>query len=336
VRLPGRKRLISGAKWLRSRLRARALVLGYHRLGAPTSDPYGLSVTEESFRAHLEAVRRRARPVALADLAQGLREGAVPGGAVAVTFDDAHGPTLVRLHEVASDLDVPITVFAPTGLLGREPWWERLQRRLVEAPELPSRLEIRAEAVRLVRDLGADERRATTPDARDQLVRAVYEALSRLREDVRDALLGQIETWAGIPTGTDTEGPDRVASADELRELARSRLLDFGSHSVSHPFLAELPELECTREVAGSKRELEELLGRAVHWFSYPNGSRSPGTRAIVRRAGYLAACSSRPDVVTASTDPFDLPRFWPGDDADWVARVLRAWLSGSPGAKPS
>lgn len=56
---------------------------------------------------------------------------------------------------------------------------------------------------------------------------------------------------------------------NEVRELRRQGIR-FGSHTVNHPKLHELPWKTIANELAGSKQAIEQELGEAVASFAYP------------------------------------------------------------------
>lgn len=75
---------------------------------------------------------------------------------------------------------------------------------------------------------------------------------------------------------------------DQLRELDRSGLVTTGSHSRSHPAdLGRLTQAQQDEELQGSKKVLEQELGRPVPFFSYPNGKANDTTFERARLAGY-------------------------------------------------
>ncbi len=75
----------------------------------------------------------------------------------------------------------------------------------------------------------------------------------------------------------------------QIKEMQDSGLVEFGSHTMRHRNLAELPLDELKWELAESKKRLEEKLGREMLGFAYPYGSGA--YRADVRQsaldAGY-------------------------------------------------
>ena len=82
---------------------------------------------------------------------------------------------------------------------------------------------------------------------------------------------------------------------------------EIGSHTRTHRDLTGLPACEAESEIAGSKADLERELGVAVTSFAYPFGAVDPRVRALVERAGYLAARGIQPGRNRPATDSFDL-----------------------------
>ncbi len=100
-----------------------------------------------------------------------------------------------------------------------------------------------------------------------------------------------------------------VLGWDEIASLDRGGTLYFEPHSLTHPNLLRLGEAAARREIAESRRELEERLGRATTVFCYPAGVFSERERRLAEEAGFTAAVSCEPGANTASTDRFALHR---------------------------
>jgi peptidoglycan/xylan/chitin deacetylase (PgdA/CDA1 family) len=78
-------------------------------------------------------------------------------------------------------------------------------------------------------------------------------------------------------------------SGGELAALAaRGHMIGFHTHT--HPDLTALSPEDLEREVGESKRVLEDVIGRPVTAFCYPEGLRSPRVAAAVRDAGFEVA----------------------------------------------
>ena len=103
-------------------------------------------------------------------------------------------------------------------------------------------------------------------------------------------------------------GAPRALGWRELREMAAAGM-EIGSHSLTHPFLHRADPDQIRREFGESKRILEDGLGQAVHFASLPRGSAAPGMGALIKELGYRAFCTSEPGLVSARTNPFEVPR---------------------------
>ncbi len=69
----------------------------------------------------------------------------------------------------------------------------------------------------------------------------------------------------------------------------------------------------CEREIAGSRADLEDLLGTAVDQLAYPFGHHDRAVREQAAAAGYRAAYSFLNGRVSAADDAFRLPRMTMG-----------------------
>jgi peptidoglycan/xylan/chitin deacetylase (PgdA/CDA1 family) len=119
---------------------------------------------------------------------------------------------------------------------------------------------------------------------------------------------------------------------EEVRQL-RHEGIGFGSHTVDHPTLYDLPWNEIERELRDSRRCLEEELGEAPATFAYPyafpQGDRSFAEKFAgqVRAAGYACCLTTEVGRVTRGDDPFRLKRL-PVNSLD-DSKMFRAKLEG-------
>lgn len=116
--------------------------------------------------------------------------------------------------------------------------------------------------------------------------------------------IGGSNAW-DLSRGERIEG---LLTTGELRDLA-SRGFEIGSHSRSHADLLGIDAASLSREVSGSKKELETLLDRTVETFCYPYARFDRVTAAAVRDAGYLAAVSAYGMPGVSTRNRFALPR---------------------------
>lgn len=120
------------------------------------------------------------------------------------------------------------------------------------------------------------------------------------------ALAGRMGGRADWITGGGRDAA--LMSASTLRELPR-RGVTVGSHGHHHVRLSPLSGAALEREVAGSKRVLEDLLGEAVAHFCYPYGNFNTGVRDAVRAAGYQTGLTCVRGDANAAASPWEIPR---------------------------
>jgi peptidoglycan/xylan/chitin deacetylase (PgdA/CDA1 family) len=128
---------------------------------------------------------------------------------------------------------------------------------------------------------------------------------------------------------------EQMLGYEQLQRLAdRADAVELGAHSVTHRRLDELSPSEIEREVTGSKRKLEQLLGRPVTSFAYPYGAHDRHVRQSVIAAGFHSAAAVKNAISHDQDDPWAIAR-WTVEsttDAERIAQVLdgtgvsRAW----------
>ena len=104
--------------------------------------------------------------------------------------------------------------------------------------------------------------------------------------------------------------PDPVWSGHRLMEPALARELvgrgfEAGSHTMTHPDLARIPDREAWREIRESRERLSQDLSCPVTTFCYPYGSFRDSHPSMVREAGYRAARTVRRYRLRGRSDPF-------------------------------
>src|ERR1035438_7533059 len=113
----------------------------------------------------------------------------------------------------------------------------------------------------------------------------------------------------------------------DLRSLS-SEGFEIGAHSFSHVPLWKLKEKELTKEVGDCKPIMEDILGKEVPMFCYPQGRFNANVVREVKRAGYHGARTVR--MLSTSLDflPFEMPttvQVFPHSTCNYIRNVARA-----------
>jgi peptidoglycan/xylan/chitin deacetylase (PgdA/CDA1 family) len=325
--------------------RCDGVILMYHRVASPASDPQLLCVTPPRFAEHLAVIQERFRVIPLRELVRRSYAGESLRGIAAITFDDGYADNLHHARPVLERFGVPATVFVASGYVGgsAEFWWDELERLLLQPGTLVPALHLQVAGHHYTWDLNADARYETaaferhrswnvqqriTPTRRHALYRCLHTLLFMLTSAQREDVLDQLRTWANRERhGRPTHLP---LTEDETVALAKDGLVEIGAHTVTHPVLSMLPIAEQKAEIAVSKARLQHIIGQPVASFAYPYGTLSDykaETVKAVEQLGFECACSTFPNVVTSGRERFQLPRFtvrdWNGDE---LRRHLQAW----------
>jgi peptidoglycan/xylan/chitin deacetylase (PgdA/CDA1 family) len=230
----------------------------------------------------------------------------LPSRPAAVTFDDGFRNVLSTALPVLQRHQVPATVFLVTGLVGtRQPAWpDRLFLTVADYPD--QRLEWQGRTWEL-----------RNPLDRLNAYRDLASQLKRLPGVQKEEELRQLtEHLGGYPMVTG-DSPLATLDWDEVDQLAHTGLIDFGSHTHTHPILSRCTAATQEAELRTSRDLLRERLGRA-DLFAYPNGGAddfTPETRQLLSDLGYRAAVSTISGLNTLNTDPYGLRRVAVGHD---------------------
>jgi len=326
MRLPGLKTAETFSRWLRARVLGGALILGYHRISATQEDVYEVCVSPENFAGHMEALKKYACPIGLSRLVQSLKQNALPPKSVAVTFDDGYADNFYEAKPVLEKYEIPATVFVCTGYLGKEFWWDELNRLLNRSQTDPDALHLRAGGKPFRWHKKNASPHVGPPAAREEFGRALYRYLLSLDIEDQNHAMTVIRNWSNLSSpGISTS---RTLSEKELLRLADGGLIEIGAHTRYHPMLPALSMERQREEIHKNKIELEVLLGKPIKGFAYPNGKATACAKQIVREVGFEYACTSLHDVVRPEGDIYELTRFWQRDvDTDKFMQGLNQWM---------
>ena len=287
---------------LKARTEPTARILYYHRVN-DDRDPFFPSISTKLFEEEMRFVSAHYKVVSLSQLLNAL-EGGSTEPVLAITFDDGYQDNYHNAFPILQRYKVPASIFLETGSIdSREPlWFEQMALAIKNAAkdyieletDFPKRFWLRTRAERLA---------------------AIEDLFSFLRE-LPD--LGRRQTLSRIlrqlAVEDHTERRDKMLTWDQVRAMQKSGI-DFGGHTVTHPFLSRMSEQEVVWEVCECKRRIEEELQVPVCHFAYPNGREKDfgkWNRDVVRQAGYRAAVTTIWGQNSGSTDPMELRRGGP------------------------
>lgn len=103
-------------------------------------------------------------------------------------------------------------------------------------------------------------------------------------------------------------GTPGYLNASQVRDLD-AQGFQIGCHSMTHPYLSDLPEPELKREIVDAKLKIEEILGHTIEHFSCPGGRYNQRTLRMAQQAGFVTVTNSQFHANSPSTSPYQLGR---------------------------
>lgn len=301
--------LWSGDALRRAKAIRRPRILMYHSIGHR-------DIAVEQFRWQLKFLRNEFGVVSLGTLIDRLASGSVQGDEVALTIDDGVRNQFTTAYPVLRDQGVPATIFVCPALTESGQWiWNtelRLRLRVLSAGER-SRL---------------NERFACTakPAARghhdpvEAMIRWAKQQSVAKRRELQAEVVARTRQFEPSEAQIDQFAPMTWEQVNGMEQ----DLITIGSHTGNHPILTSLSHELLDEEIAGSRRLLEQRIGRPVDLFSFPNGDFDAAVQDAVRRS-YRAAVTTKEDFVTAGDDLYTLARIsTAGTHGSFVRRLHR------------
>ena len=116
-----------------------------------------------------------------------------------------------------------------------------------------------------------------------------------------------------------------LMNEQEIKAMAESGFIEFGGHTLSHPFLSKLTSEQKYKEISENKAYLERLLGQKLISFAYPYGDLDQESRQIVQQLGYQFAVATNSGPLAMHQDPFEIRRIgiYPGTGTLAFARKI-------------
>ena len=289
----------------RRRNGASGRILYFHRVN-DEGDVFFPAISVRLFERQMRFIARHYKVVSMAGMLEHLASDSTET-AVAITFDDGYQDNFECAFPILQKLGLPATIFLTTGSMDSpEPlWFERLalafktsEKEFADLElDVPRRVWLRTQAERMASFGQVFGVLRNMPNSRR--VQHYREILAALAADDRTERHGKMLSW------------------DHVRNMKR-RGIDFGGHTVTHPFLSQMSRDEVAWEVTECKRRIEEELQEPVRFFAYPSGREEDFGRwntEAIRDAGYDAALTTIWGMNDHSTDRMELRRGGPWEE---------------------
>src|SRR5450830_501077 len=232
-----------------------------------------------------------------------LKIDSLPARAACITFDDGYADNYHVALPILQRHGMRATFFIATGYLDGGRMWND---SIIEA--------IRTCTLQMLdlSSLGLGQHVLNSICDRREAIDSLINKIKYQPVELRISIAEQIAHLAQVLLPHDL-----MMTSREVKAMHQAGM-QIGAHTVTHPILARLTQVQARKEIQGSKCFLEQLLGDRVGLFAYPNGK--PGedyaqnSVDVVRSLGFDAAVSTQRGTTGSQDDIFQIRRFTPWD----------------------
>jgi peptidoglycan/xylan/chitin deacetylase (PgdA/CDA1 family) len=269
------------------RLWAKSLtVLNYHRIDEPENSPDtflpNISATPEEFQRQMAYLSRWFNVVSLQDVTNWLSiNKPLPHHAALITFDDGYLDNYTNAFPILRKFNFPAVIYLTSGHIAadRPFYWDlaaycffHTKRDHFPFPD-------------------GRERKWETQQEKSQILKQWIETLKRIEESEKDMWVNRIPDLLNVAIPKDFFRK-LIVNWDQVREMSTNGM-DFGAHTITHPILTRISEQQINQEIKGSKKKIEDEIGRPVSSLAYPNGMRADVNNDVVnitKNSGFMTA----------------------------------------------
>ncbi len=311
----------------------------YHRVAAPTCDPWDLSVSPQNFEAQMALLQKTRTVLPLPQLLQALLKNKLPPRAACVTFDDGYTDNYLFAKPILERYNIPATFFIPSHYIGKKIpfWWDELEATLLAPHPLPQLFQMPIADEDFQFDLKQDATLTAAagtaqhswrwpqppPTRRCEMYLKLWEQLRPLPLAEIEPLMTNVKMWANAPVAPAAESLPMTAS--QLHALTSNPLFTIGLHTATHAALAYHTEDVQYTEMAENRKALQPWQPLAA--IAFPYGNYNGSTLAVLKRQRLEAGFTTEPRSVGGKAQLHCLGRF---QVKNWSATIfekeLKTW----------
>ena len=292
-------------------------ILAYHKIETNEFDDLNMSIPVSDFEVQIKYLSEHYHVVSLLDYLRSIQtRKKIKKNMVIITFDDGYKDNYTNAFSIVKKYSIPITIFLTVIPIstGQSLWYEVIVHLIKNS---------------MIKELDLSNYgmgQIILKSSSDKQV-AIYQIVNKAKtmpENQRQNLIDCLRRKLIIEDNNNQNNDDMenlMLSWDEIREM-KNHGVTFGSHTMSHPILTQIPFETAEMEIKKSKYIIEKELGEKISLFTYPNGGPEDFNEDIIniiRKSGFSCACSLIPGVVKTGDNLFTLNRI--GVDKDFIGK---------------
>lgn len=296
-------------------------ILIYHRVHKKIDPMQPGEVDAATFDWQMRLIAKTFNVLPLSTAVELLRKNRLPTRPLSITFDDGYADNAEVALPILKKYQLPATFFVAAGYIdGGRMWNDTVYETIRTLPDG----EYDFSSIGAGRYLFGDGR------GKNRCAQELIVLLKHLPSKERD------EQTSILASMAKRELTDKLMMSSQQIKMLSESGMDIGGHTMTHPILSNLTPEEALTEIKVGKETLEQIVGRRIRLFAYPNGK--PGQDynqdhvSMVRELGFDAAVSTAWGVSNWKSDIYQLRRFTPWDrhQTAFMLRLLRNYFEGS------
>ena len=282
------------------------LILMYHGVVNKVNTNLSVNhISKSDFEKQLSYLQKHFNVVSLSEIFESYRLQQQPSElTIAITFDDGYENNYINAFPLLKKYNLPATIFVAAQCLQDNSailWYDFIDL---------FKSEINLEALNMSEiQLGNEKLEALKKIKSLSQLKTFFKTLNTLeKKSITDVLIAKdkVET---LKQRSDKEFW-KMLNAKQMKEMSDSRLIEIGSHSVTHPNLDTLNKADLENELKVSKHLLEEVISKEVISIAYPDGAYNEEVKDVSLKIGYKNLLAVDYRTGTDSSDKNILPRF--------------------------
>ncbi len=294
-------------------------ILIYHRVHSDKDPISPNEVDATEFTWQMELVSKVFNVLPLSEAVELLSNNSLPPGSLSITFDDGYSDNATVALPILQRFGLKATFFIATGFLDGGRMWNDTVIETIRC--MPN-------GMLDLTGIGFEIYILDTWHDRQRCAESIISAIKHLPSLERSNLTEQLAAYApkALPGNL-------MLTTAQVKALSDAGM-EIGGHTVTHPILECVALEEAGAEIYEGKKRLEEIVGKTVELFAYPNGKPNHDYSSdhvrLVCTCGFKAAVSTEWGVSDRNTDRFQLRRFTPWDRTPlrFLTRLVRNYYN--------
>lgn len=298
-------------------------VLAYHRLAPQHCRNYPfskgtISATLDDFDKQMRFVSKRFNVIGFEELSKCISSGrSLPENSLIITFDDGYADNYEIAWEVLKRYELTATIFLAVSSVETSTlfWFDKLSYMMNK---------FSGKSIKIGEHVFKPKN-----DNREMVRESVMALFSSVSEQERLGLFAEMERQCNIRVQPEDSTLPKPLSWKQIDEMSKGGM-EFGSHTMSHPFLENLSEEEIMYELRESKLVIERSINKEVKAVAYPSGSYDRRVLYCAKKCGYQFGVSYENNVREFDRDrTFEIPRIHVETDVDYSQFQANLLLPG-------